>query len=239
MTSVCPSATRVPPHVGLILDGNRRWAHERGLSSADGHRRGAQVVHESLEWSEDLGIETLTLWLLSTDNFARPADELDALYQTISNLVRDIALAGYAVRLLGAEAVLPPEVAACLAEIIECAPVTRRLGVNVAIGYGGRREILDAVRGALTDAKQRGESLEEAIESLDDQAIESHLYTAGQATPDLLIRTSGEQRLSGFLLWQSVHAELVFTDVMWPDFTRGDLEAALEEFSHRERRFGA
>lgn len=232
-------APRTPHHVGLILDGNRRWAKERGLTAAEGHRAGAATVRESLDWAEDLGIETLTVWLLSTDNFARPSDELEALYATIANLVRDIALDGFAVRLLGADAVLPSNVAECLHELIETAPVTRPLAVNVAIGYGGRREIMDAVRGALADAASRGEHLEQAIESLTEDAIGEHLYTAGQPAPDLLIRTSGEQRLSGFLLWQSVHSELVFTDVMWPDFTRDNLDAALREYARRERRFGA
>lgn len=302
MPSSPASDTTYPRHVGLILDGNRRWAKDRGLSSAEGHRAGAAVVRECLHWAEDLGIETLTIWLLSTDNFARPTEELDALFLTIADLVSDIAGDGFAVRLLGAEGVIPEVITERLARGSALAPSTttgltprvphpgpasrtlraptapsishadpashtgtashagttsnagttshtgttshagaapHSLDVNVAIGYGGRREILDAVRGALLDAVGRGETLEEAAANLSEEAIGAHLYTAGQAAPDLLIRTSGEQRLSGFLLWQSVHSELVFTDVLWPDFTRADLEKALEEFACRERRFGA
>lgn len=259
----CDSTT--PRHVGLILDGNRRWAKDRGLSSAEGHRAGATVVRECLHWAEDLGIETLTIWLLSTDNFARPSEELDPLFLTIADLVSAIAGDGFQVRLLGAEGVIPEVITERLAQSsalttgtahpaapaadapstppsdshTPAAPAPHALAVNVAIGYGGRREILDAVRGALMDAAGRGETLEEAAATLTEDAIGTHLYTAGQSAPDVLIRTSGEQRLSGFLLWQSVHSELVFTDVLWPDFTRADLEKALEEFACRERRFGA
>lgn len=197
------------------------------------------MARNCASWAEDLGIDTLTMWLLSTDNFARPSDELEALYVTIANLVRDMSLDGFSVRLVGAREVLPAQVVDCLREVTESTPVTRRLQVNVAIGYGGRREILDAVKSVLTEASEHGASIDSAIAELGEEAVSEKLYTAGQPEPDLIIRTSGEQRLSGFLLWQSVHSELVFSDVMWPDFTRDDLAAAVAEYNTRERRFGA
>ena len=231
--------TQIPEHVGIIVDGNRRWAKERGLPVAEGHRRGADVAQQCVQWAQDAGVRTLTLWLLSTDNFARSENELDALFDTIANLVRDISLAGFDLTLLGAATVLPDHVHACLSEMIAASPTTQQLHVNVAIGYGGRREIMDAVRAHLSAALAQGETLAEVAQNLSEDHIEQHLYTAGQSAPDLLIRTSGEKRLSGFLLWQCVHSELVFTDVLWPEFTREDLDSALVEFASRERRYGA
>lgn len=229
----------VPAHVGLILDGNRRWARARGLSSSEGHRRGAATVLESLEWAEDLGVSTLTLWLLSTDNFQRPSEEITELCHIIKRLVCDISARGFAVQLIGATNVLPADLAQCIASRAHAGCRTRKLHVNVAVGYGGRREILDATRAYLDASINAGLTLEQARDGLSEDTVGQYLYTQGQPDPDLIIRTSGEKRLSGFLLWQSVHSELVFCDALWPDFTRADFEGALREYAARERRYGA
>lgn len=238
MTAPCPIPGAAPAHVGFIVDGNRRWAKAKGLGVAEGHVAGSSVVVDSLAWCEDLGIGTVTYWLLSTDNVARPVEELEALYLTITDLVSAVTAAGYGVRIIGSNDYLPREVCARIDEITSAARPSKRLHVNLAIGYGGRQEILDAARAYILSAHAEGKSAEDAALGLNEHSLEPHLYTAGQPMPDLIIRTSGEQRLSGFFLWQSVHSELVFSHALWPDFTRADLEAALAEFASRERRFG-
>ncbi|WP_341463975.1 polyprenyl diphosphate synthase [Dermabacter hominis] len=236
-------AGSVPRHVGIILDGNRRWAKMRGLETYEGHRAGAAIILEAIEWARESRIETLTLWLLSTDNFRRPDTELAQLFDIIVDLARAVAHMGFPLRILGAENVLPDSLAARLAALdapqkpAEASSTT--FEVNLAIGYGGRREIVDAVHSLIDEEIARGGDLASLRDTVSEAAVGNHLYTAGQSAPDLLIRTSGEQRLSGFLLWQSVHSELVFCEALWPDFTRADFDAALAEFARRERRFGA
>lgn len=240
-----PSAERRPRHVGVILDGNRRWAKAKGLEVSEGHRAGASVVLEAIEWARESGVETFTLWLLSTDNFRRPEPELAELFDIITDLVSAVANKGYPLRLLGADRMLPAALVERLRSLnpaerpAEGATERATFEVNLAIGYGGRREIVDAVHALIDEEIARGGDLESLRSAVSEGGVGSHLYTSGQSAPDLLIRTSGEQRLSGFLLWQSVHSELVFCDALWPDFTRADFDAALEEFAGRERRFGA
>ena len=231
----------LPRHVGVLADGNRRWARASGLEDVnDGHRRGAATVVDFLGWCDEVGVEVVTIFLLSTDNLSRPEPELIPLLRIIEDVACDLAGAGrhWRLRAMGALEVLPPETAAILKQAEEDTRDRPGAQVNLAVGYGGRREIADAVRSLLADHAERGTSLEELVDSLDVEHIAEHLYTAGQPDPDLVIRTSGEQRMSGFLLWQTANAEFHFTDVYWPDFRRVDFLRALRDYSARHRRFG-
>ncbi|UVY85533.1 isoprenyl transferase [Brachybacterium sp. NBEC-018] len=229
----------LPQHLGVIVDGNRRWAKAAGATTAQGHRAGAEKIVEFLSWCQDLEIPLVTVWMLSTDNLHRPAEELGALYAIITETIEQIAGAGHRVRLTGNADLLPAEVQDAIAGIREAAVVDSPLTVNVAIGYGGREEIVDAVRELVRDLGAQGLGPEEIASAISTDSISEHLYTRGQPDPDLIIRTSGEQRLSGFLLWQSVHSEYWFCETYWPGFRRVDLLRALREFCRRERRFGA
>lgn len=231
-----------PRHVGVILDGNRRWARDRGAPDVShGHRRGADKIEDFLSWCEAAGVEVVTLWLLSTDNLSRSDNELRPLLEVIERVVFDLAVPRkrWRVRPVGALDLLPPETARVLKEAAEATVTKTGPHVNVAVGYGGRREITDAVRALLLDHAARGATLEEVASHLDVEHIAEHLYTRGQPDPDLVIRTSGEQRLSGFLLWQSAHSEFYFCEAYWPDFRRVDFLRALRAYAARSRRFGA
>lgn len=232
---------KIPAHVGVILDGNRRWAKAIGTGTAYGHRKGAAKITEFLGWAREFGVQVVTLWMLSTDNLSRPAEELAPLLDIIVDATSEIAENPvHLVKVVGDMSLLPTEVAEKLTMIAastESAPVGS-LQVNVAIGYGGRHEITDAVRSLLRSYAQRGMTLEEAADVLTVEDISDHLYTRGVPDPDLVIRTSGEQRLSGFLLWQSVHSEFYFCEAFWPDFRRVDFLRALRDYGNRERRLG-
>jgi short-chain Z-isoprenyl diphosphate synthase len=232
-----------PRHVGVIVDGNRRWAREMGyVDPNDGHRVGAERIKQLLRWCDEAGVEHVTLWLLSTDNLGRPATELDPLLRIIENLAAELADQGnpWRLRIVGALDLLPNASAQAL-KAAEERTVDRSGGaqVNLAVGYGGRREIADAVRSLLHEHARAGTSIEELAEILDVDHISEHLYTRGLPDPDLLIPTSGEQPLSGFLLWQSAHSEFYFHDANWPDFRRIDFLRALRSYAMRQRRFGA
>jgi short-chain Z-isoprenyl diphosphate synthase len=231
----------MPRHVGVIMDGNRRWARAIGLEDvAHGHRRGADKIVDLLGWCDDAGVSVVTLFMLSTDNLRRPEPELSALMRIIEDVAVDLSRPGrrWQVRAMGAPEVLPTETVAVLKQAEEDTRDRPGGTVNLAVGYGGRREIADAVRSLLAEHAERGTPLEELVDSLDVDHIAEHLYTAGQPDPDLVIRTSGEQRMSGFLLWQTANAEFHFTDVYWPDFRRVDFLRALRDYSARHRRFG-
>ncbi|MCB7137119.1 isoprenyl transferase [Cellulosimicrobium marinum] len=229
----------LPRHVGVILDGNRRWARSFGETAATGHRRGADKIDAFLGWSEDLGIEVVTLWMLSTDNLSRSREELSALLDIIEDAVSDLASTGrWRLRVMGRLDLLPERLAGALREAQQRTAGVDGLQVNVAIGYGGRHEIADAVRSYLRQQADEGARLEDLAENLDVEHIEEHLYTKGQPDPELVIRTSGEQRLGGFLLWQSAHSEFYFCEAYWPDFRRVDYLRALRAYSQRERRLG-
>ena len=230
--------TKTPRHIGVTLDGNRRWA-KQNPDPADpyGHKRGAQKIADLLGWCEETEVEVVTLWMLSTDNFKRSPEEVATLLEVIGGIVDELAARKrWSIKAVGALDVLPEALATKLASLPECAQ--SQLQVNVAIGYGGRREIVDAVKGFLNEAADAGRSLHEASAELDADAIARHLYTAGQPDPDLLIRTSGEQRLGGFLLWQSALSEFYFCEAYWPDFRRVDFLRALRDYSLRHRRLG-
>jgi short-chain Z-isoprenyl diphosphate synthase len=229
----------LPRHVGVMLDGNRRWARERGAATKEGHQAGADNIANFLGWCEEAGVEVVTLWLLSTDNLTRPPAELAPLLTIIENAVSDLAeTRRWRINPVGAPDLLPAETARRLKESADATEDVPGMVVNVAVGYGGRQEITDAVRSMLISHAANGTSIEELAESLEVEHIAEHLYTKGQPDPDLVIRTSGEQRLSGFLLWQSAHSEFYFCEAYWPDFRHVDFLRALRAYSERHRRFG-
>ncbi|USQ75744.1 isoprenyl transferase [Ornithinimicrobium cryptoxanthini] len=238
LTRSLPSE-RLPRHVGVMLDGNRRWARLRGADTAQGHRAGADNIAPLLAWCEEAGVEVVTLWLLSTDNLRRDAGEVEPLLAIIQDVVTELAQRRHwRINLVGAAHLLPDETVEVLRAAVDRTADVKGMVVNVAIGYGGRQEIADAVRSLLAEAAERGASLEELAGSLEVEDIAEHLYTKGQPDPDLVIRTSGEQRLGGFLLWQSAHSEFYFCEAYWPDFRKVDFLRALRAYAERERRFG-
>jgi short-chain Z-isoprenyl diphosphate synthase len=234
------SPQAIPRHVGVMCDGNRRWARSAGfLDVTNGHRKGADKIFELIGWCREAGVEVVTLWLLSTDNLGRSASELVPLLKIIEDTVQGLVTEQCHVNPMGALDLLPGETARVLKEAGETTQDYPGLLVNVAVGYGGRQEIADAVRSLLQDHATRGTTIEELAEVLDAEHIAEHLYTAGQPDPDLVIRTSGEQRLGGFLLWQSTHSEFYFCDAYWPAFRKVDFLRALRSYAARNRRFGA
>jgi short-chain Z-isoprenyl diphosphate synthase len=232
---------RIPQHIGVMLDGNRRWAKGLGGDSTQGYRAGAANIEPLLHWSEEVGVQVVTLWLLSTDNLSdRPPEQLEGLLHVIGDAVDALVEQGrWRVHPVGALDLLPAWLSTRLKEAEEATRDVDGMIVNVAIPYGGRREIADAVRSLLQEHAERGTSLEELAEVLDVDHIAEHLYTKGQPDPDLVIRTSGEQRLGGFLLWQSAQSEFYFCEAYWPDFRKVDFLRAVRAYAQRERRFGA
>ena len=229
----------IPQHVGVMLDGNRRWAKAVGADTASGYQAGADNIAPLLGWCEEVGVKVVTLWLLSTDNLNRPPDQLEGLLGIIEGAVTNLAEQGrWRINPVGALDLLPQRTAACLKQAAESTKEVDGLIVNIAVGYGGRREIADAVRSLLQQEAASGRSLEELAETIDVDHIAEHLYTKGQPDPDLVIRTSGEQRLGGFLLWQSAHSEFYFCEALWPDFRKVDFLRAIRAYAARERRFG-
>lgn len=230
---------RIPRHVGVILDGNRRWASAQGSTSTQGHEAGAAKIIDFLGWCDDAGVEVVTLWLLSTDNLSRPEPELDQLMTIIETTVGNLIGQGrWRLHPVGALDLLPSRTATVLKEAAEATAEIDGSLVNIAVGYGGRREVVDAVRSLLADHATQGTTLDELASLLNAEHIAEHLYTKGQPDPDLVIRTSGEQRLSGFLLWQSAHSEFYFCEAYWPDFRHVDFLRAIRTFAERNRRYG-
>ena len=232
----------LPRHVAVLADGNRRWARMNapGQPLVAGYRAGAAKLLEFVEWCDEADIQVITLWVLSTDNLQRAAaDELEPLLGVINQLVAELAATRrWRVRAVGALELLPAEIAGSLRASSASTDEVEGMQVNVAVAYGGRQELLDAVRSLLAERAAEGETLDDVARTLEIDEISSHLYTKGQPDPDLIIRTSGEQRLSGFLLWQSAHSEYYFCEALWPDFRRVDFVRALRAYSQRERRFG-
>jgi short-chain Z-isoprenyl diphosphate synthase len=233
---------RVPRHVAVMCDGNRRWARENGFTDiSHGHRMGALKIAELLDWCGAAGVGMVTIYLLSTENLRREAAELDALIEIITDVVEEISGPGHdwSVRVVGNVDQLPEDSARRLREAAGRTKGRKGVHVNVAIGYGGRQEIADAVHDLLKACQGRGLTGQALIDEVTVDSIGDHLYTSGQPDPDLVIRTSGEQRLSGFLLWQSAYSEIWFTEAYWPEFRRVDFLRALREYAARHRRFGA
>ena len=236
---------KTPQHIGVILDGNRRWAKanptaDGDVSTSRGHRAGANKIVALLDWCEEVNVKVVTLWLLSNDNLKRPASELNPLLEIIGETVEELGHRGrWEVRPMGSLELLPNELRIKLLSVAEKSRGIEGVIVNVAIGYGGRKEIVDAVKSVITESAKSGKSAEEIAEALSVEDINKNLYTAGQPDPELVIRTSGEQRLGGFLLWQSAHSEFYFCEAYWPDFRKVDFLRALRAYSARERRFGS
>ena len=231
---------RIPRHVGVITDGNRRWAKEFGATTEQGHRAGAQKIVEFLGWCDEIGIEVVTLYVLSRENLQRTPDEVEALVAIISDMVEQIAQSDtYAVNLVGDLSVLPEPLRARLEKAQESSRGGQpSVHVNVAVGYGGRQEIVNAIKSYLRAESAAGTSMENAINALTEESLAEHLYTKGQPDPDLIIRSSGEQRLSGFLIWQSAYSEFFFCEAYWPAFRKTDFLRAVRDYSQRQRRYG-
>lgn len=227
-----------PQHVAIIMDGNGRWARSRGLPALAGHRAGAGAVRRAVEAARELGLSVLTLYAFSTENWKRPRREIEGLFKLLEQYLDGEAdkLDEHRIRLsvIGRIDALPPSTREKIKVAIGRTRRNTGLVLNLALNYGGRQEIVDAAR--LVAAEAKAGALDEA--ALDEDAFARHLYTAGLPDVDLLIRTSGEQRLSNFLLWQVSYAEFYFLKKMWPDFRKSDLEKALREYETRERRFG-
>ena len=228
----------LPEHIGIIMDGNGRWAQKRGLPRSAGHNQGARTFREIVRYCRSIGIRYLTVYAFSTENWKRPQSEIDA----IMNLLRDYLdeLERHSdeeqgvLRFIGDMAPLAEDLRQRITDVQERTAGREGITVNIALNYGGRHEIVHAVQQAVSLARQ-GTLTPEAV---DEALVDSLMYTAGQPPVDLIIRPSGEQRISNFLLWQGAYAEFVFMDVLWPDFTPGDLDRAIAEFQRRSRRFG-
>ncbi|MDQ0644878.1 isoprenyl transferase [Microbacterium murale] len=231
----------VPHHVAMMIDGNRRWARQLGLDSpADGHRAGAAKMREFLGWCDDIGVRVVSLYLLSSDNLRkRDSQEIADLIEIIAELAESLAQNGdWRVKHVGRSDILPDELARVLRDAEERTTGHSGLHVNLAVGYGGRNEIVDAVRSIIAEHDASGGTMEDLAAHLTPEMIGEHLYTGGQPDPDLVIRTSGEQRLSDFLLWQSAHSEFYFVEALGPDLRQVDFLRAIRDFVDRDRRFG-
>ena len=234
-----------PNHVAVILDGNRRWASLAGLAEPGaGHRRGADKIDELLCWCADLGIGEVTVWALSNENLARSEAELSALHEILADKLAALSerAHGHAprmrIRVFGRFGALPERLSETIEKVEAQTADHEGLTLNVALGYSGRDELVDATRALIRSLATRGIPAEEMLDHVTSEALASHLYTAAHSDPDLIIRTSGEMRLSGFLPWQSMHSEFYFTDVYWPAFRELDFLRAVRTFQQRERRFG-
>jgi short-chain Z-isoprenyl diphosphate synthase len=232
----------LPRHVAMIIDGNRRWARQAGMATVGhGHRAGAAKMREFLEWCDGLGIEVVTLYLLSSDNLTnRPSSELSELIEIIAELADDLSrYRDWRVKHVGSTAGLPEQLVAALADAEKRTAGNEGLHINLAVGYGGRKEITDAMRSIVAAHSAEGGSLETLADLLTPDLIGEHLYTGGQPDPDLVIRTSGEQRLSDFMLWQSAHSEFYFVEALGPDLREVDFLRAMRDYSRRHRRYGS
>ena len=232
----------IPKHIAVMLDGNRRWADKNNGSKAEsGHVAGAQKIFEFLSWCDELGVPVITLYLLSTENLKqRNQKELQELFVILDNLAKEMVTKGnWKIRVMGDRNALSKEFLESLEQSEKASAKTEGATVNLAIGYGGRQEITDAMRSIVQSSIASGDDLSKLSDSLTPELIASHLYTSDQPDPDLIIRTSGEQRLSGFLLWQSSNSELYFEEALWPDFRKVDFLRAIRAFTKRQRRFGA
>jgi undecaprenyl diphosphate synthase len=230
---------KLPAHIAIIMDGNGRWANRRRLPRVAGHKAGVGPVRTTVETCARLGIQALTLYAFSVENWKRPRSEVETLWRLLHYYLRkelpDLQKNGIRLQAIGRVEALPPQVRRELESVVEATSGNRRLLVNLAVNYGGRAEIVDAVNAILDQA--RGEGRLGTLE-IDEAAIAARLYTSAIPDPDLLIRTSGEMRISNFLLWQIAYAELYVTDTLWPDFSRTDLLQAVLAYQKRDRRYG-
>lgn len=238
MKSGAPAPEYLPRHLAIIMDGNGRWAKKRGLPRSAGHTAGAAVFKKITRYCSSIGLQYLTVYAFSTENWTRPPEEVGALIglfkDYLEESLRDFRDDDIKVRFIGDTSKFPQSLQRLIEETWTLCKDRQGMVLNIAMNYGGRAEIVRAVRSLAEDAAQ-GRFEPSAI---DERMLASRMYTAGQPDPDLILRPSGEQRLSNFLLWQSAYAELLPMQVLWPDFTERDLDRALMEFAHRNRRFG-
>lgn len=235
---------RLPQHLGLILDGNRRFARGLGIDERLGHHFGVDKAHEVLGWCLELGIPHVTIWVLSTDNLKRDPVEVEHLLGLFEREARNLAVDArihanrVRVRAIGQHERFPAAVLASLRDLEAATAHHDGMLLNIAVGYGGREEIVDAVRGLLREAARDGRPLDALADELGPSHIGDRLYTAGMPDPDFVVRTSGEVRLGGFLLWQAAYSEYYFCDALWPEFRKIDFLRALRSYQARERRLG-
>ena len=232
---------QLPEHIGIIMDGNGRWAKKRGLNRWDGHKEGANVFRRICSYACDIGIKSITFYAFSTENWRRPPEEVAAIMDLFRDYLGEAEdreneniQKGMQMHFIGRRDDMPDDIVSLMETAEENSKDANRIKVNIAINYGGRLEIVDAVK-KIAEKVKNGEMEPEDITEDD---ISANVYTAGQGDPDLIIRPSGELRLSNFLLWQSAYSELWFSDILWPDFTTDDLDKAIDDYNNRNRRFG-
>jgi len=231
----------LPTHIAIIMDGNGRWAKKRGLERSEGHKEGGKVFRKICDYAADLGIKYLTFYAFSTENWKRPKDEVDSIMNLFRQYLQEMEERkeenlerGYNIHFIGDKADIPSDIVS-LFNTVECDSTNQnKTHINIAVNYGGRREILTSVK-VIADMVKKGELLPENIT---ETTISDNIYTKGQPDPDLIIRPSGEYRLSNFLIWQSAYSEFWYSDILWPDFTTDDFNKALRDFEKRHRRFG-
>lgn len=227
----------IPAHIAIILDGNGRWAKKRGLARSMGHRQGAKALRPIVRHCQQRGVKYLTLYVFSTENWSRPADEVSGIMDLLRQQFKDAEKyisENVRIKVLGDVSRLDEDIKEQIADAEKRSENNDGLTVSFALNYGGRQEIVRAARLAAEKAAKEGRNLD----SITEKDIENELYTAGYPDPDIIIRPSGEKRLSNFLLWQCAYSEFVFMDILWPDFTPDDLDEAIAEFAKRNRRFG-
>ena len=236
-----PEKELLPKHVAIIMDGNGRWAKQRGLPRTEGHKKGAAVFKRICEHAADIGIEYLTFYAFSTENWKRPQEEVDKIMDIFRDYLHEAEerkeeneLKGFRIRFIGEKSGMPDDILFLANQLEAQSQNKAKTTVNLAVNYGGRNEILHACKRLCEESKDGKINLDELTEN----DISARLYTAGQPDPDLIIRPSGEYRLSNFLIWQAAYSEFLYSDILWPDYTEADFDAALEEFAHRNRRFG-
>jgi len=228
-----------PEHIAIIMDGNGRWAKQRGLPRSLGHKAGVEALKEIVRYSSNIGIKILTVYAFSTENWARPVEEVDyliniLLVEYMKKEINELNRNNVKIRILGDIDRLPESTKQQVLEAVELTKNNTGLKFNIALNYGGRKEIIDAVK-KIAEMIVKGQI---KANDIDEKLLSDCLYTSGDKDPDLIIRTSGEMRISNFLIWQSAYSELYFSDVLWPDFNQDNLKEAIDDYLKRERRFG-
>ena len=232
----------LPKHIGLIHDGHRRYARKEGLLSFEvSYKIGMTRLKECIAWCDDVGIDYITSWLLSRENLARPKEELEAYFEILNKLFEDLLIDDvvdiFKIEFIGSTDLLPEFLQTTIEQLEEVRGGGQKT-LTIALGYGGRQEILDAIKGLIDENRNQENDFDRLIENVTDEQLRQHLYSPEAPDIDLIIRTSGESRLSGFLLWQSAYSEVIFQDVYWPEFRKIDFLRCLREYAQRERRFG-
>lgn len=229
---------KIPEHIGIIMDGNGRWAKKRGLPRIVGHAQGGKTFRAIVRYCSDIGVKYLTFYAFSTENWTRPKEEIDSLMKQFDEYLDEILIDfnkyNMKLKFIGDKSMLPDHMVEKMAHAEKLTEGMNRITVNLAINYGGRQEIAQACR-ALAQKVKNGEI---QVEDIDETMISGSIYTANQPDPDIIIRPSGEQRLSNFMLWQAAYAEFWYSDVLWPDFKSSDMDKAITDFNKRSRRFG-